>query len=266
MERLMNTKVDYLLEMKNISKNFGAVQALKGVNLSIKRGEILGLVGDNAAGKSTLMKILTGIHRADQGTIFLNNRKVDIKNPHDSRKLGIEMIYQDFGLAPNLNIVDNIFLGREIRKSLFFIKILDRRKEEQLARKALNKTNIRIGSTKTIVDKLSGGQMQGVAIARVITFDAKIVVMDEPTANLSVKIIPLLLSLMKKLKARGISIIFITHRLQDIVSVCERIMVLRQGICVGESPTAETSLNEITALITGEQTSFRSSQIRAYGC
>lgn len=247
-----------LLELRDISKRFGAVQALQDVNLTLKRGEILGLVGDNAAGKSTLMKILTGVYQPDQGQILFNTKKVHITNPDNAKRLGIEMIYQDFSLAPNLNVVDNVFLGREETKSFFGIKILNRRKMEQLTLEALNHTNIRMVSVKTHVNKLSGGQIQGVAIARAIAFYPKIIIMDEPTANLSVKVIPPLLDLMKELKDKGTSIIFITHRLQDVFSVCDRIMVLRQGVLVGDSPANATDLDELTALITGACLTFGS--------
>ena len=253
------------LEMRNIFKQFGAVQALQDVNLSLRRGEILGLVGDNAAGKSTLMKILTGVYRPDDGKIVLNGKEVHITTPNDAKLLGIDMIYQDFALAPNLNVVDNIFLGREETKSFIGIKILNRRKMEKLALEALDHTNMQTVSVKTRVSNLSGGQMQGVAIARAIAFYAKIIIMDEPTANLSVKAIPGLLDLMKKLKEKGTSFIFITHRLRDVLSICDKIMVLRQGVVIGVSPTNETDLEEITALITGTRLTFGSKKMDVSG-
>lgn len=252
----MENITEPLLEMRNISKNFGAICALNNVNLSLGHGEILGLAGDNAAGKSTLMKILTGVYKMDQGEIWIDGKKTYIKHPDEARDIGVEMIYQDFALAPNMSIVDNIFLGREITKSLIFAKMINRKKMEKRTLDVLKKIDMKLGSVKTLVNNLSGGQMQAVAIARAITFDAKIIIMDEPTANLSVKAIPHLLSLMEKLKAEGTSIIFITHTLKDLFSVCDRVMVLRQGKSAGNLLTSQTNLDEVTALITGLQTKF----------
>lgn len=249
---------EIILEMKGISKSFGAVKAVQDVSLVLHRREILGLVGDNAAGKSTLMKVLSGVHRPDKGRIFIEGDEVHIDDPHEARLLGIEMIYQDFALVPNLSISDNIFLGREETRSFCGLRVLHRRKMDEVSNLALGMTNIRIDSVKTTVNKLSGGQMQAVAIARTTAFDAKISLMDEPTASLSVKAIPQLLDLMRELKEAGTPIIFITHRLRDIFSVCDRVMVLRRGVCVGVSPIHETDMDEVTGLITGTRETFSS--------
>lgn len=246
----------YLLEMRGVNKSFGAVKAVQDVNLVLKKGEILGLVGDNAAGKSTLMKILTAFHKADSGEIFLEGSEVHFKTPGDARKSGIEMIYQDFSLAPNLSITDNIFLGREITKQILGMKFIDRKKMNEKSRLAMATTNIRLDSVKTCVTDLSGGQRQAVAIARATAFDAKIIIMDEPTASLSVKTIPPLLEMMKNLKQQGISMIFITHRIQDIFSTCDRVMVLRRGVCVGVSNTQDTTADEVTLIISGNKETF----------
>jgi len=254
----MEVDSDPVLEMRGISKSFGAVRAVQDVDLILYHGEILGLVGDNAAGKSTLMKILSGVHKPDKGDIFIEGEEVRIENPLDARHLGIEMIYQDFSLAPNLNVPDNIFLGREETRSFLGLRILNRRKMEEASTKVLGETDIKIDSLKTIVSKLSGGQMQAVAIARATAFDAKIIIMDEPTASLSVKVIPQFLELARRLRDAGKSMIFITHRLRDIFSVSDRVMVLRHGVCVGVSPIQETDMEEVTGLITGARETFGS--------
>jgi simple sugar transport system ATP-binding protein len=239
-----------------MSKSFGSVEALVEVDLVLNQGEILGLVGDNAAGKSTLMKLLTAVHKADAGEIFIQGERVDIDSPQTARRLGIEMIYQDYSLAPNLSIVDNIFLGRELKKTFARIPVLDRKRMNRIAQEVLGETHIEMGSVQAIVTDLSGGQQQAVAIARALAFDAKIIIMDEPTASLSVKTIPPLLDLMKRFRDSGIAMVFITHRIQDIFSTCDRVMVLRRGSCVGIRSIAETSVEEITGLITGSFETF----------
>ncbi|HJS29006.1 MAG TPA: ATP-binding cassette domain-containing protein [Anaerolineales bacterium] len=245
-----------LLEMRGMSKRFGSVDAVIGVDLFLKRGEILGLVGDNAAGKSTLMKLLTAVHKPDAGEIYIEGKPVIIDSPQTARRLGIEMIYQDYSLAPNLSIVDNIFLGRELKTSFAGIPVLNRKKMNEIAQEVLGETHIEMASVQTVVTDLSGGQQQAVAIARALAFDAKIIIMDEPTASLSVKTIPPLLDLMKRFRDSGISMVFITHRIQDIFSTCDRAMVLRRGVCVGSSPIEGTNIEEVTAMITGSREAF----------
>ena len=245
-----------LIEMRGISKHFGAVRALENVDLRLQEKEILGLVGDNAAGKTTLMKILTAVHKPDRGIILVNGQPVRIGNPLEARNLGIEMIYQDFSLVPNLSITDNIFLGREETRRLLGIPFLNRDKMRQISREALAKTDIHMNSVDALADELSGGQQQAVAISRAAAFNSKIIVMDEPTASLSIKAIPPVLQLMYRLRESGKSIIFITHRIQDIFSTCDRIMVLRRGACVGVARKEDTSIQEVTELITGAKETF----------
>ncbi|MCC7359288.1 MAG: sugar ABC transporter ATP-binding protein [Anaerolineales bacterium] len=245
-----------LLVMQGISKSFGSVQAVANVDLELNKGEILGLVGDNAAGKSTLMKLLTAVHKPDAGEIFIDGERAHIRNPSAARRYGIEMIYQDFSLAPNLSIADNIFLGRELKHSVAGLPLLDRKTMRRIARDTLGETHIRIDSVDTIVTDLSGGQQQAVAIARAIAFDAKVIIMDEPTASLSVKTIPPLLDLMRRLRDQGRSMIFITHRIQDVFDTCDRVLVLRRGTRVGLAPVGQTSIEEVTGLITGTREAF----------
>lgn len=243
----------FLVEMKNISKTFGAVRALQNVDFEVKPSEVVGLVGDNAAGKSTLMKILSGAYVADQGEIFFDGKKVEISNPLHSRALGIEMLYQNFALAGNINIFQNIFLGRELTKDYGFglFKILDKKAMAERSLELISRLKIDIGSVHKRVKELSGGQQQSVAIARVTGFDARLVIMDEPTANLGVKEVARLLDLIRRLRDQGISVIFISHRLDDIFAVGDRVIVLKRGRRVGMRTVKESTINEVLKLIVG---------------
>lgn len=226
-----------VVEMRGIKKNFGAVQALRGVDLTLHQNEVLGLVGDNAAGKSTLMKVLSGAYSPDEGKILIEGREVHFANPMDARRKGIEMVYQDYALANNLDIVANVFMGREVVSlDLGPIKVLDFHHMEQETRSLLGRLKIDIPSVRQKVERLSGGQRQAVAIARATAFDAKVIIMDEPTAALSVAAIDKVLELVQQLKAQGSSIIMISHRLEDIYRVSDRLVVLRQGrkVCDAE--------------------------------
>lgn len=240
-----------LVEMKEISKNFGAVKALQKVDLELNYNEVLGLVGDNAAGKSTLMKILSGVYTPDEGEIFIERKKVEFHSPADSRRLGIEMIYQDLAIIPNLSIAGNIFLGREPVKSILGMKIMNKKKMIEESQWAVEQLDVDIRSTKMSSRDLSGGQQQAVAVGRAIFFNPRIIIMDEPTAALSVKGIRKVLDLVGKLKERGISIILISHRLPNIFSVTDRIIILRTGRRVGKRITKDTTPKEIIDLMVG---------------
>lgn len=225
-----------VVEMRNIKKNFGAVQALRGVDLVLHQNEVLGLVGDNAAGKSTLMKVLSGAYIPDEGEIFIEGKKAHIGEPMDARRLGIEMVYQDFALANNLDVAANVFLGREaISTQLGPIGVMNRRYMEVETQRLLDRLKIDIGSVRLKVERLSGGQRQSVAISRATAFNAKVTIMDEPTAALSVAAIGKVLNLVRQLKAAGSSIIIISHRLEDVYQVSDRILVLRHGRKVSDS-------------------------------
>ncbi len=226
-----------LVEMRGIRKSFGAVQALRGVDLTLGYNEVLGLVGDNAAGKSTLMKILSGAYTPDEGEIYIEGQRVNIMQPEDSRRLGIEMVYQDFALANNLDVAANIFLGREIvRFQLGPLKIMNQRRMAQEAERLMERLRIDIASVRQKVETLSGGQRQAVAIGRATAFNAKVIIMDEPTAALSVAAIHQVLDLIEQLKREGASVIIISHRLEDIYRVGDRVMVLRHGRKVADIP------------------------------
>ncbi len=226
-----------VVEMRNIKKSFGAVQALRGVDLTLHHNEVMGLVGDNAAGKSTLMKVLSGAYIPDEGEIFINGERAHFSNPMDARRAGIEMVYQDYALANNLDIVANVFMGREVvQLKLGPFGVMDFHYMEQETQNLLSRLKIEIPSVHQKVERLSGGQRQSVAIARATAFDAKVIIMDEPTAALSVAAIDKVLELVKELKAQGASIIIISHRLEDIYRVSDRMIVLRQGRKVSDKP------------------------------
>jgi simple sugar transport system ATP-binding protein len=246
----MDMENEVLVKMKDISKSFGHIKALNKVNLSLAYREILGLVGDNAAGKSTLLKTLAGVHIMDEGDIFIEGKKVDIKKPIDARKLGIETIYQDFMLAPNLDITKNIFLGRE-RTGLSFIGKLKKKEMDNETLKVLDELGFNM-PLRTRVINLSGGQQQTVAIARALLHPPKVILMDEPTASLSVGAIDRFLQLVKGLKAKGCSIIYVSHRLPDVLEVADRIVVLRTGRMVVEKQTSETEIEEIVNFMMGK--------------
>jgi simple sugar transport system ATP-binding protein len=247
-----------LVEMRSIRKSFGAVQALKGVDLTLGHTEVLGLVGDNAAGKSTLMKVLSGAYVADQGEILFGGQQVHIGKPEDSRNLGIEMVYQDFALAGNIDVAGNIFLGRErtLKGLGKLLRVLDRKGMNDESRQLLDRLKIEIDSVRQRVDELSGGQRQAVAIGRATAFNAKVVIMDEPTASLSVAAIEKVLELIKQLKEHKVAVIIISHRLEDILTVSDRIMVLRLGRRVGYMENKGLTKDDLVAYMVGARDDF----------
>jgi simple sugar transport system ATP-binding protein len=249
------SKGEPLIRMRGIAKAFGAVQALRGADLSLWPGEVLGLVGDNAAGKSTLMKVLTGVHRPDGGEILFEGRPVAFHSPRDSRALGIEMIYQNLALAQNLDVVANVFLGREYTRTVVpgLVQRLDEPRMETETWQLLERLRINIASVRTNVERMSGGQQQAVAIARAVAFQARVVIMDEPTASLAVKEVGKVLDLIAQLRARGVSVILISHRLQDVFTVADRIMVLRSGQCVAERMIHDATMDEVVKYIVGAE-------------
>jgi len=249
-----------VVEMRNIKKSFGAVQALRGVDLVLHNNEVLGLVGDNAAGKSTLMKVLSGAYIPDEGEIFIEGKKAHIIEPMDARRLGIEMVYQDFALANNLDVAANVFLGREVvRAQLGPIRVMDKHHMEQETQRLLDRLKIDISSVRLKVESLSGGQRQAVAIGRATAFNAKVIIMDEPTASLSVAAIGKVLELVRELKAQGCSIIIISHRLEDVYQVSDRLMVLRHGRKVCDYPVVgdiHTFRERVVAYMIGARDDF----------
>jgi simple sugar transport system ATP-binding protein len=259
-------KATPVVEMRNIKKNFAAVQALKGVDLVLNHNEVLGLVGDNAAGKSTLMKVLSGAYIPEEGEIFIEGNKVHLTDPLHARQLGIEMVYQDLALANNLDITANVFLGREeVGRQIGPFGVMNGHLMEQDAQRLLDRLKIDIPSVRLLVERLSGGQRQAVAIARAMAFNSKVIIMDEPTAALSVAAISKVLDLVRELKAQGASIIIISHRLEDIYSVSDRLMVMRNGRKVRDYPINE-SIDEfrerVVAYMIGARDDFAMQEVR----
>ena len=249
-----------VVKMCNIKKNFGGVQALKGVDLVLHHNEVLGLVGDNAAGKSTLMKILSGAYIPDEGEIFIDGKKINMTSSRDAHHYGIEMLYQDLALANNLDVVANVFMGREkINFKVGAIGILDEHYMERETERLLDRLKIDLTSVRLKVESLSGGQRQAIAIARATAFNARVTIMDEPTAALSVAAIKKVLDLVKELKAQGNSIIIISHRIEDIYQVSDRMIVLRQGRKVCDTKVTgdiDTFREHVVAYIIGARDDY----------
>jgi len=240
-----------LLEARGISKFFGAITALRDVNFHVGQGEVLGVVGDNGAGKSTLMKILSGLFRPSEGELIFNGAPVNFSSPKDAQKLGIEMVYQDFALAGNMAIYENIYLGREPGTKFGPLTIVDHKRARQMASDHLDRLHIHVKSVDQNTEDLSGGQRQAVAIARATAFDGKLVIMDEPTAALAIKEVGKVLDLVKSLKDHGVAVIIISHRMDDIFYCCDRVMALYQGTNFAESQLEQTSRNEVIGWIMG---------------
>ena len=249
----MNSTNKLLLEAKGITKYFGTITALENVNLKVHEGECLGVVGDNGAGKSTLMKVLSGLYKPSQGALFFEGKEKVLESPKDSQILGLEMVYQDLALAGNLPIGENIFLGREPTKNIGFLKFLDFKKIQEMTNAHLDKLKINVKSADQKVEELSGGQRQAVAIARSTAFNAKVVIMDEPTAALAIKEVGKVLDLINKLKSTGVGVIVISHRMDDIFSVCDRVMALFQGTNFAEAQLDKTSRDEVIGWIMGKK-------------
>ena len=239
-----------VLELTGIGKEFGAIRALHGVDLQISPGEVVGLMGDNGAGKSTLVKIVAGNFRPSHGEIRFGGKVVHFHRPVDARTVGIEVVYQDLALADNLTAAANVFLGRELKRKLGPFSFLD---HKAMAARALALFGELRSETRPhdLVKQMSGGQRQAVAIARTRLSNARLVMMDEPTAAISVRQVEQVLSLIHRLKEQGVAVMLISHRMPDVFSVCDRVVVMRRGEKRADKPTRDTSPEEVTALITG---------------
>jgi simple sugar transport system ATP-binding protein len=239
-----------VLDVRSVSKSFGAIRALSDVSFKVAAGEVVGLMGDNGAGKSTMVKLVAGNFPPSEGEIKVNDKVCHFHKPIEARAEGIEVVYQDLALADNLTAAQNVFLGREMKKGFWPIRILDKQamidRSAQLFAELKSETRPR-----DLVKKMSGGQRQAVAIARTRLSNAKLVLMDEPTAAISVRQVAEVLRLIQRLKAQGVAVMLISHRMPDVFEVCDRIIVLRRGTKVADKTTEKTSPEEITGLITG---------------
>jgi D-xylose transport system ATP-binding protein len=237
-----------VLQLRGISKSFGSVQALSHVDFEVDHGEVMALVGDNGAGKSTLVKCVAGIHAPDNGEILFEGKPVHISSPKDSSRLGIQVVYQDLALADNLDVVQNMFLGREVRDWLWRLKepVMEQRTAETL--RSLSVTTIR--SIRQPVASLSGGQRQSVAVAKAVLWNSKVVILDEPTAALGVAQTRQVLELVKRLADQGLAVVLISHNLHDVFEVATRITVLRLGHDVGVYEREKTTQQEVVQAIT----------------
>jgi D-xylose transport system ATP-binding protein len=242
-----------LLRLDSITKSFGAVRALENVSLQVLPGEIVGLCGDNGAGKSTLIKIIAGVLQADSGAIYWEGRLATIASPDDSKRLGIETLYQDLGLINNLDVVANTFLGRELVSvwPLGLVRVLRNREMETETKRIVAELQIEIGSVREKVEVLSGGQRQAVALGRAVGWGKQLVLLDEPTAALGVRESGQALELIRRLKARGVAVILISHNLEHVFAVADRVVVLRQGILRGETDRAHLDGDQVVSWITG---------------
>jgi D-xylose transport system ATP-binding protein len=238
------------LRLSGISKSFGAVRALYQVDFEVNAGEVVGLVGDNGAGKSTLIKVISGVAPSDEGEIFLEGKQVHIPNPQAANRLGIETVYQDLALCDNLDVVANLFLGREERSFLRSLHEIDMEKQTL---NVLRTLDVKLPSTRTAVASLSGGQRQSVAVAKSILRQAKVVLLDEPTAALGVVQTRQVLNLIRRLREQGLAVVVISHNLADVFEVVDRVIVLRLGRRVGTFDIKTSTPEQIVAAITGAE-------------
>jgi simple sugar transport system ATP-binding protein len=239
-----------LLEVRNVSKSFGAIHAVNDISWSVEPGEVVGLMGDNGAGKSTLVKLIAGNFPPTDGEVLVDGEVCHFHKPIQARAKGIEVVYQDLALADNLTAAQNVFLGRELNKGFWPFRVLN--KQEMIDRSAKLFDELKSETRpRDLVKKMSGGQRQAVAIARTRLSNAKLVLMDEPTAAISVRQVAEVLELIRRLKHRGVAVILISHRMPDVFAVSDRIIVMRRGTKVADKATTSTSPEEITGLITG---------------
>jgi simple sugar transport system ATP-binding protein len=243
-----------MLEVRGLTKRFGGLTAVDRMDMQVFPGEVVGLLGDNGAGKSTLIKMVSGVYHPDEGQILFQGREVRMASPADALDLGIETLYQDLALAENLDVFSNIFMGREkTRRFLGIIPVLDHQSMHDESKKVLDRLEIEIPSLRNLIKTLSGGQRQAVAIGRSIYWNAKLLIMDEPTAALGVQEQRKVLDLVRLLRGQGIPIIIISHQMYDIFSVTDRLVVMRRGRKVGERITRQTTTEEVIGLITGAE-------------
>jgi len=242
-----------VLRARRIDKSFGAVRVLRGVDFEVRPGEVVALIGDNGAGKSTLINILTGVLRPDAGEVFFEGKRVEFDTPHEARERGIETVYQDLAVAPQLDAVSNIFLGREHRRAgvLGRLGFLDGGRMRRETEEQLGDLRVRLSSLEKPLSTLSGGQRQGVAVARAVMWASKVVIMDEPTAALGVAQVEMVLDLIRRVRDTGIPVVFISHNMPHVFEVADRISVLRLGEMVAELDPATATTDDAVAAMTG---------------
>jgi simple sugar transport system ATP-binding protein len=239
-----------IISVRNLHKWYSGVHALKGVSLDVMPGQALGLVGDNGAGKSTLINILSGLHHQDEGEILVEGMPTDIRNPKDSMRLGIETIYQYNSMVPIMTIARNMFIGREpLKYAIGGFGILDERKMRAESVAAIANVDLHLRSPDALVGELSGGQRQGVAIARAMHFKSKVMILDEPTNHLSVKETAKVIGFVQGLKAQGVTSIFISHNMQHVFACCDRVVAMALGKVVLDKPIGETSIDEVHTVL-----------------
>ena len=248
---MMSNNSQSMIRCEKMNKWYGGIHALKDVSVDIKKGESVGLVGDNGAGKSTFIKILSGVHKQDSGNFYFDGKLTHIKNAKDSMRLGIETIYQDSALAPTLSIARNLFVGREpTNYNIGSFGLMDRAKMATEALEAIKRVELDLRSADDLVETLSGGERQGVVIARALYFRTKVLIMDEPTNHLSVKETAKVLNWIEKLKSEGTTCIFITHNLHHVYPVSDRLIVFARGEKIADVYKKDTSIEELTRMIT----------------
>ena len=243
-----------LLDLRDIAKRYGAVEALRGVSFLVRAGEVVALLGDNGAGKSTLVKIISGGLEATSGSLLFEGLERTFASPAKAKAAGIETVYQDLSLCTNVDVVANFFMGRELVKRYFGIPVLDERAMQTATAEAIANAGTRIPSLRTNVEHLSGGQRQAIELNRFVHFGGKLVLLDEPFAALGVDQTRRGLEMVRKVAARGIGVIIITHIMPQAFQVADRIVVIRQGVVAGDVATDKTSPEEVIRLITGEAT------------
>jgi len=241
-----------LLVLDNIRKNFGAIEALRGVSFSIQKGEVVALLGDNGAGKSTLVKIIAGGLEATSGKMLFEGKPFQARSPAEAKQAGIETVYQDLSLCTNVDVVANFFMGREITRRVLGVPILQEREMEAVAAKALASAGTTIPSLRAKVEHLSGGQRQAIELNRFVHWGGKLVLLDEPFAALGVEQTRRGLDMIKRVASQGIGVVIITHIMQQAFQVADRIVVIRQGVVAGDLDRSQTSPDEVVNLITGE--------------
>jgi simple sugar transport system ATP-binding protein len=252
----MTSPREQVVSATGITKSYGRVVALAGANIEIHRGEIVGLVGDNGAGKSTLAKILAGVHSPDSGEITYFGERRTFRNPREARLSGIETVHQSLGLAENLAVYQNIYLGREITRGIKVLRVLAKARMRTGAAQSLRSLGVEIGDVRTPVNELSGGQRQFVGLARAVTWEAPLVLLDEPTAALSTQAADHVLRVLERMRGAGIGILIISHDIPHVLSLCDRVVVLRRGRDIASLPTTQLDPRAVVSLMTGADGSF----------